>query len=67
MTDKKTSEAQVKASRAWEERNKEKARIDRYKRTARTFVRQADKDYIDALKELREMIGDKLEELEKDK
>lgn len=65
MAEKKTSEAQVKASRAWEERNKEKARLDRYKRTARTFIRQANEDYIDALKELREMIDNKLKTLEK--
>ena len=64
MTEKKTSDAQIKASRAWEERNKEKVRIDRYKRSARLFVRQANENYIDALKELRQMIDDKLEELE---
>lgn len=64
MTEKKTSEAQVKASRAWEERNKEKSRMDGYKRTARLFIRRANADYIDALKELRQMIDDKLKELE---
>ena len=64
MTEKKTSDAQIKASRAWEERNKEKVRIDHYKRSARLFVRQANENYIDALKELRQMIDDKLEELE---
>lgn len=60
----KTSKAQSNASRAWEKRNKEKARLDGYKRTARSFVRHATSDYIDALKELRQMIDDKIKELE---
>lgn len=36
---KKTSEAQIKATRAWESRNKEKTKIDSYRRTARLFIR----------------------------
>lgn len=35
----KTSDAQKKASRAWEARNPEKAKVDRYRRTARLFIR----------------------------
>lgn len=35
----KVSEAQKKASRKYEERNREKTRINNYKRTARLFVK----------------------------
>lgn len=46
----KTSEAQKSASRAWEARNPEKARKDRYRRTARLFIRShADMDDIEEL------------------
>ena len=52
MTDKKgkVSEAQKRASRAYEERNPEKTKIDRYRRNAKTFFRHhATKDDIDEL------------------
>lgn len=39
MADKKTSDAQIKASRKWERENPEKARFIRYRTGARTFVR----------------------------
>lgn len=46
----KTSEAQKRASRAWEARNPEKARKDRYRRTAWLFIRShADMDDIEEL------------------
>lgn len=46
----KTSEAQKRASRAYEKRNPEKTKIDNYKRSARTFFRHyATKDDIDEL------------------
>lgn len=35
----KTSEAQRRASRNWEKRNREKTRIGGYRRTARLFIR----------------------------
>jgi hypothetical protein len=35
----KTSKAQIRASRSYEERNREKTRINSYKRTARLFVK----------------------------
>lgn len=35
----KTSEAQKRASRAWEARNPERAKAQRYKRAARLFIR----------------------------
>lgn len=35
----KTSEAQKRASRAWEARNPERAKAQRYKRVARLFIR----------------------------
>ena len=47
-----------------EERNKKKVRINRYKRSAHFFVRQANENYINALKELRQIIDDKLEKLQ---
>lgn len=53
MTKNKTSEAQKRASRAYEERNPEKTKIDRYKRNARTFFRHyATRDDIDELEEI---------------
>ncbi len=53
MTEKKTSEAQVKASRKWEEKNRKKATIASYKRTARSFIRNhADKEDIEELRHL---------------
>lgn len=50
----KVSEAQKRAKKKWEEKNKEKSRIDGYKRTARLFI----KKYADAgdIKELEELI-----------
>lgn len=35
----KTSQAQIKASRNYEKRNKENTRINSYRRTARLFVK----------------------------
>lgn len=35
----KKTEAQIRATRAWESRNKEKTKIDSYRRTARLFIR----------------------------
>lgn len=52
MTDKKrkVSEAQKRATRAYEERNPEKTKIDRYRRNARTFFRHyAKREDIDEL------------------
>lgn len=49
----KTSEAQLNATRNWEKKNKEKARISSYKRTARLFVnKHATKEDLEELKEL---------------
>ena len=46
----KSTEAQRRASRAYEDRNPEKTKIDRYKRNARTFFRHyATRDDIDEL------------------
>ena len=39
MTKKKTSDAQVKASRRWEKNNPERAKYIRNRSVARTFVR----------------------------
>ena len=39
MTEKKTSEAQIRATRKWEEKNPERRRYIRYRSNARTFVR----------------------------
>ena len=46
----KTSQAQIKASRNYEKRNKETTRINNYKRTARLFVKSYATD--DDMKEL---------------
>nr|DAJ50466.1 MAG TPA: hypothetical protein [Caudoviricetes sp.]DAN62991.1 MAG TPA: hypothetical protein [Caudoviricetes sp.] len=50
--DNRTSQAQIKASRNYEKRNKEKTRINSYKRTARLFVKTyaTDEDMKELLK-----------------
>lgn len=53
MTDLKTTEAQVRASRSYEQRNPEKTKITRYRSTARTFVRHHAKE--EDMKELLEI------------
>ena len=59
--ERKTSDAQIKASRNWEQKNKEKAKIGSYKRTARLFV---NKHYNqDDLDELKKLISQREEEL----
>lgn len=53
MADLKTTEARKRASRAYEQRNPEKTKIDRYRRNARTFFRHhATLDDIDELMEI---------------
>ncbi len=49
----KTPKSQIKASRAWEQRNKDKTRINSYKRTAKLFIRNhASLEELDDLQEL---------------
>ena len=49
----KVSEAQKKAVMAYRERNKEKTRVDNYRRTARLFIRShATKEDLEELKTL---------------
>lgn len=53
MTKKKTSEAQVRASRKWEKNNKERASYIRNRSVARTFVRHwAKKEDMEELLEI---------------
>lgn len=57
----KVSEAQKKAVKAYRERNKEKTRVDNYRRTARLFIRShATKD---DLEELKVLISDREKEI----
>lgn len=58
MTENKTSEAQLKAAKKWNDKNKDKQRIYRYRSYARKFIRDLATD--DDLKELRKMIDEKL-------
>lgn len=57
----KVSEAQKKAVKAYRERNKEKTRVDNYRRTARLFIRShaTKKD----LEELKSLISDREKEI----
>ena len=52
MTERKTTEAQMKATQAWRERNRENHKYSSYRSTARTFVRHYadDGDIEDLLK-----------------
>ena len=52
------SEAQLKANKKWNDKNKDKQRIYRYRSYARKFIRDLADD--DDLKELRKMIDEKL-------
>ena len=59
--DTKTSDAQIKASRNWEQKNKENAKIGSYKRTARLFINKHSS--LDDLEELKILIKKREEEL----
>lgn len=61
--DTKTSDAQIKASRNWEQKNKEKAKIGSYKRTARLFINKHSR--LDDLEELKILIKKREEDLKK--
>lgn len=53
MTEKKTSEAQRRATKKWEEKNPERKRYLRYRSSARTFVRHwATKEDFEKLEEI---------------
>lgn len=53
MTEKKTSEAQIRATRKWEEKNPERRKYIRYRSNARTFVRHwATKEDFEELEEI---------------
>lgn len=58
---KKTSDAQIKASRNWEKNNRSKATINSYRRTAKMFIRKYAE--IDDLDELQELINLRRKEL----
>ncbi|HHX67933.1 MAG: hypothetical protein WAO56_10230 [Miniphocaeibacter sp.] len=63
--DKKTSDAQLKATRNWEKRNKEKAKIGSYRRTARLFI----KTYatLEDIEELKGLIDERIKVIQEDK
>ena len=63
MTEKKTSDAQVKASRKWEEKNPDRKRYIRYRSNARTFVRHWANE--EDLKELIDIFWDENSNAEK--
>ena len=58
----KVSDAQKKASRKYEERNREKTRINNYRRTARLFVKlyATEEDMKDLIKIFRENKDDRV-------
>ena len=58
MKDNKTSEAQLKAAKKWNDKNKDKQRIYRYRSYARKYVRDTATE--DDLLELRKMIDERL-------
>lgn len=59
----KTSEAQRRATRAWEARNREKTRFDTARRNARRYIQKfaQEKD----LQEVEQWVADKRKELKK--
>lgn len=60
----KTTEAQRQASRKWEEKNRSKATIDNYRRSARSFVRNH--ATFEDIEELKELIEERIKKLEED-
>ena len=60
MTEKKTTEAQNRATKKWGDKNKDKQRIYRYSSYARKYVR--DIATLDDLKELSQMIDERMKE-----
>ncbi len=60
MTEKKTTEAQNRATKKWGDKNKDKQRIYRYRSYARKYVR--DIATLDDLKELSQMINERMKE-----
>lgn len=54
---KKTSDAQLKATKRWRESNKDKAKYNSYKSSAKTFIRNH--ATLKDIKELREMLKEK--------
>lgn len=57
----KVSEAQKKAVKAYRERNKEKTRVDNYRRTTRLFIRSHSTK--EDLEELKILISDREKEI----
>lgn len=57
----KVSEAQKKAIKAYRERNKEKTRVDNYRRTARLFFRSH--ATMEDLEELKTLISEREKEI----
>lgn len=64
MQEKKTSKAQVSASRRWEKANPEKARYIRYRTGARGFIRNH--ATFDDLEEIEEIVKERRENLLKE-
>ena len=61
MPEKKTSEAQARATKKYQEKNKEQQRIYRYRSYARKYVR--DIATLEDLEELSRMINERIKEL----
>lgn len=57
----KTSEAQKKASRNWEKKNPEQAKVGSYRRSARLFIRSYAQE--EDLQELERLIAERREQL----
>lgn len=55
--DNKTSQSQLKATKRWREKNKDKARYNSYKSSAKTFIRNH--ATLEDIKELRELLQEK--------
>lgn len=60
----KTSEAQKRASRAWEQKNRKKATVQGYLRTARSYIRNHAQE--EDLQELEGLIQERRKVLEKE-
>lgn len=64
MQEKKTSKAQVNASRKWEQKNPERAKYIRYRTSARGFLKNH--ATLDDLIEMEQLIADRRQKLKED-
>lgn len=62
-----TTEAQLRASKKYQDKHKEDVKFNTKKSHAKWFIKNSDISRLDDLKELRELINSRIEQLENEK